>query len=1595
MNLKNIPQQSTNTPHLRKAIETIVTRLPDIIYTPRANREIDFYGASDCIAKQLHLKKPLFGQATWKHGWLWFDTISPIRIVESGNNKISNLVFTKKDESYLKMHGYAKALAVGAPIIYAQAGTIERIPNSILVFPPHSTSGSCFDARKDNLPYVNFIKKLKKQFPLVVASIGAADVLNGNWVKAFEKAGIPWITGAWSFDRNGLTRMQILLRSFEFATSNYPGSHFAYAAYCGCKVSFWGKDSERSTEDRLSHPFYKRNPDIAAEVKKINPPVEFKRRYPFFFVEPWNARIQVEWGQKVLGEENRKPAEEIARLFGWKIKHIGNNRWEPIDNHDYLTNNELIQEAVCQADRSNYARAFELTNILKRRCVKLPNIDFIRGQYFLHSKKTYHAQEALKEELRHFPKNDAAKKLLDKISTAHTDYKASTIGEQEFADFLNRVRPFTKLSIERARSLYSLAKQVCIEDIPGNIVECGVAAGGSTLLLALVINKYSKRPRKVYAFDTFTGMPAPGDLDTSHGVPADDTGWGTGTCSAPEEFIHSQCNKFGVLHLVETRKGLFEDTLPENREEIGEIAMLHMDADWYASTVSILDNLFNQLNPLAYIQIDDYGAWDGCRKAIDEFWQKHNFPFALKQIDKTGFWCRKPASPKYHQAQNPLTNSASGKHHDFLNPKLSLDFMDLYLIRSQILKALNNYLPQCTGTLLDIGCGEMPYKEHILQNSSVEKYIGMDFVSGKYADLKKPDMAWDGNKIPLERSSIDCAIATELFEHVPSLEKLLLEIKRVLKPEGTLFFTVPFLWPLHDMPHDEFRYTPFSLKRLLVNSGFDNIDIKAQGGWDASLAQMIGLWVKRKPMPAKIRNTYQKQLFPLYQQLIENDTPPESFTHGHMVTGLHGTARNKPANVSSKHSEYISHISSNRKPVIITNLFPKLSETFILDQITGLLDRNIDFEIWALEDPKESCIHREIRKYNLLKRTRYLKLPEHSHISDQKQWLTQFEKLNPHVNLKQVSMFHVHFGIIFNRLTPLFAANRQPVLVSFHGLDASQHIKSQGKNCYNTLFRRASMITTPSHYMKNVLINIGCPADKITVHRYGINLEYFTPGSSNRSRNGTRVLTVGRLVEKKGIEYAIKAFAQINPPDTIYRIVGEGPLNDKLIRLCQDLGIDSKVRFLGPLPKNKIISEMQKADIFMLPSITAQNGDQEGIPVTLIEAHAAGLPVVSTHHSGIPELVINGKTGLLSEEKNIEMLSANLKNLIISTDLRRKMAANARLRVQTEFNITCLNDALSAMYTRLQEQNRPDHPATDAPKNPVQNLLPNLFIIGAMKSGTTSLHYYLSLHPEISMAKEKEPHLFERHWCPENSDKWQEKLQWYASLFKEKKIRGESSTGYTMYPDRPNIPQRIHSLVPDAKLIYLVRHPVDRIISHYLHNVSRGYTQAHSVEAFLFEDKQNYPLLVSSYGLQLEQYLKYFSNSQILVVRFSDLQQHRLQTLRKIFNFLDIDPSFSHPEFQKVFNVSPIDAKRPEVSLALKNKIAAIFQEDIKKLERMTGLDFSDWYSNAGTDISAEETSCLRLAKHYIRNHKIEKGYIYFQKVLACESTVPTKRTAI
>lgn len=218
-----------------------------------------------------------------------------------------------------------------------------------------------------------------------------------------------------------------------------------------------------------------------------------------------------------------------------------------------------------------------------------------------------------------------------------------------------------------------------------------------------------------------------------------------------------------------------------------------------------------------------------------------------------------------------------------------------------------------------------------------------------------------------------------------------------------------------------------------------------------------------------------------------------------------------------------------------------------------------------------------------------------------------------------------------------------------------------------------------------------------------------------------------------------------------------------------------------------------------------------------------------------------------------------------------------------------------------------------------KGVLPNLVVIGGMKCGTSSLHSYLRPHPQISMSAEKELEFFieERHW--------RRGVEWYASQFRDGRIRGEASPNYTARDRFPGVPERMHSVIPDARLIYLVRDPIERVISHWVHlRSSQGETPPidQAIRSSSYVER-------SQYWRQLQAYLEFYPAERILVVDSDDLRHGRNEAMRRIFHFLGVDPEFRSPVFRLERHRSSLLRRKTRVG----ERLAAIGLEG--QLERL------------------------------------------------------------
>lgn len=369
---------------------------------------------------------------------------------------------------------------------------------------------------------------------------------------------------------------------------------------------------------------------------------------------------------------------------------------------------------------------------------------------------------------------------------------------------------------------------------------------------------------------------------------------------------------------------------------------------------------------------------------------------------------------------------------------------------------------------------------------------------------------------------------------------------------------------------------------------------------------------------------------------------------------------------------YTSCISTMTIIFILSN-FPELSETFVLNQMTGLIDRGHNVYICATQWGNLSNVHPDVYKYNLLDKT-----------------YVDYEKKRRLFTRVPYDIIYCHFG--HNGLKGIRwidkLNSKKKLVTVFHGFDISKLLNSD-PDLYKDLFKRMDLALPISTHWEKKIIEMGLEAQKTIVHHMGVDCNTLDFAADRSFRNPTiRILSVARLTEKKGIKYGIRAIADIlkHRNNIQYTIIGDGPLRQRLKKIIKRLGLENHIHLLGPMQHDKVIEYMEHSHILLAPSVTGIDGNQEGIPVVIMEAMSLGLPIVSTVHSGIPELVIDGRSGFLVPERDIDSLADKLLYLIEHPDLCQHMGQAGRDYVKHYFNIDRLNDTLVNIFTDLLKQ---------------------------------------------------------------------------------------------------------------------------------------------------------------------------------------------------------------------------------------------------------------------------------------------------------------------
>ncbi len=286
-------------------------------------------------------------------------------------------------------------------------------------------------------------------------------------------------------------------------------------------------------------------------------------------------------------------------------------------------------------------------------------------------------------------------------------------------------------------------------------------------------------------------------------------------------------------------------------------------------------------------------------------------------------------------------------------------------------------------------------------------------------------------------------------------------------------------------------------------------------------------------------------------------------------------------------------------------------------------------------------------------------------------------------------LLHIFFGHIAVHLVPLIRAWPLPTIVSFHGADVLVDMdKPAYRKATNEMLDAVERVLVRSESLHRAVIDLGCDDKKIDVVRTGIPLEEFPfreRGSPPRSGGGEwRFVQACRLIEKKGLPTSLRAFAKFAAlyPRSKMTVAGEGPLLPELQELARELKIDDRVAFTGFISQEKLREIFYASHIFLHPSETGRDGNQEGVPNSMLEAMASGLPVFATRHGGIPEAIEHGVSGMLVPERDHEALARALLDAIQDRHLLSRLAREGAAAVATKFDQPAQMRRLEEIYLK-------------------------------------------------------------------------------------------------------------------------------------------------------------------------------------------------------------------------------------------------------------------------------------------------------------------------
>jgi colanic acid/amylovoran biosynthesis glycosyltransferase len=400
---------------------------------------------------------------------------------------------------------------------------------------------------------------------------------------------------------------------------------------------------------------------------------------------------------------------------------------------------------------------------------------------------------------------------------------------------------------------------------------------------------------------------------------------------------------------------------------------------------------------------------------------------------------------------------------------------------------------------------------------------------------------------------------------------------------------------------------------------------------------------------------------------------------------------------------------------VLVGEFPELSSTFILDNITGLLDCGHDVHVFARRPQKPGPVHADYARYGLAQRTHYWWGSGRETLGRALALVRRDPQGNGSALLRSLDFsrhgghaligrwFSYAAGMMseppFDVVLAQFGTNGRiaetlrsigvfdaPIATTWLGYDLSRIIKEKGPEHYARLLAYGELQLPLSQHFRERLLKLHCPPERIQVHHLGVDTELFSFAPRTLPQGElARIVTVCRFVEKKGIEFALRALASVVAAGGAfhYDLVGDGPLRSDLEQLTRELGLSAHVTFHGAKTRHEVSALLAHSHIFLSPSVTARDGDEEGVPTAIKEAMAVGLPVVSTFHAAIPEVVVDDLTGYLVPERDVPGLADRILRLLHAPESWAEMGRQGRAVIEREYEHNALNRRLSSLLEQL------------------------------------------------------------------------------------------------------------------------------------------------------------------------------------------------------------------------------------------------------------------------------------------------------------------------